>query len=203
MSQAPITRPSLLVRLRNTLDAQAWGEFVDVYAPLVYGFLRKRGLQDADTADVTQEVLHAVSRALGRFEYDPQQGSFRGWLFTIVRNKLRNFQAGADRKGQGSGDSAVQHMLEQEPARALDEESLWIQEYEQRLFTEAALRVRPTVHETTWRAFWLTAVDGKKAAEAGALLNLGLAAVYLARSRVLARIRQEVQELQGGDAPFP
>jgi RNA polymerase sigma-70 factor (ECF subfamily) len=87
MADSPTTRPSLLVRIRDPQDSQAWTQFVEVYAPLVYGFARKHGLQDADAADVTQDVLRAVAGAAGRLEYDPQRGSFRGWLLTIVRNK--------------------------------------------------------------------------------------------------------------------
>ena len=76
MGDAPATRPSLLVRLRNPRDGQAWAQFVDVYAPLVYAFALSQSLQDADAADLTQEVLRAVNAALGRFEYDPERGSF-------------------------------------------------------------------------------------------------------------------------------
>src|SRR5687768_4041800 len=93
MALAPPTRPSLLVRLGDPRDGQAWAEFVDVYAPLVYGHARKHGLQDADAADLTQDVLRAVSGSVGRLEYNPERGSFRGWLFTVVRNKLRTFLA--------------------------------------------------------------------------------------------------------------
>src|SRR5437588_5372019 len=107
MGDAPLTRPSLLVRLHDARDGQAWGQCVDVYAPLVYGFARKHGLQDADAADLTQEVLRAVAGAVGRLEYDPARGSFRGWLFTVVRNKLRNFLDARRRQEQGQGDSAA------------------------------------------------------------------------------------------------
>src|SRR5438105_11158484 len=105
MSDSPITRPSLLVRIRDTQDTQAWSQFVEIYAPLVYGFARKHGLQDADAADLTQDVLRAVSVAVRRLDYDPQRGRFRGWLFTVVQNKLRNFVAGRKRHERGSGDS--------------------------------------------------------------------------------------------------
>jgi RNA polymerase sigma-70 factor (ECF subfamily) len=111
MREAPTTRPSLLVRLRDARDERAWGQFVDLYAPLVYGYARRRGLQDADAADLTQGVLRAVAGAVGRLSYDPGRGSFRGWLFTIVRNQLRDFRERQGRPGQGSGDSGVQRLL--------------------------------------------------------------------------------------------
>src|SRR5437879_3455915 len=107
MTEAPRTQPSLLVRLGDPQDGQAWAQFVDIYAPLVYGFVRKQGLQDADAADVTQDVLRAVAGAIGRLRYDPARGSFRGWLFTIVRNKLRNFVASSARRCQGTGSSGM------------------------------------------------------------------------------------------------
>src|SRR5262245_21130511 len=80
MADIPPTRASLLVRLRDPEDGTAWRQFVDLYTPLVYGYARKQGLQDADAADLSQETLLAVAGALGRFEYDPSRGSFRNWL---------------------------------------------------------------------------------------------------------------------------
>jgi len=91
MTTSPHTRPSLLVRIRDAADREAWRQFVELYAPLVYRFARRRGLQDADAADLTQDVLQAVARSSGRLEYDPRRGTFRGWLFTVDRNKLHTF----------------------------------------------------------------------------------------------------------------
>src|SRR2546421_1421921 len=104
MADTATTRLSLLIRIRDAQDHQAWAQFVEVYAPLVYGFARKHGLQDADAADLTQEVLHAVSSAVGRLDYDPRRGSFRGWLFTVVRHRLRNALVRQQRECRGSGD---------------------------------------------------------------------------------------------------
>src|ERR1700677_4693243 len=86
----PPTRASLVVRIRDPSDHSAWEEFAARYAPLVYRFARKRGLQDADAADVTQDVLQAVAVAIKRLDYDPNRGSFRGWLFIMTRNLLIN-----------------------------------------------------------------------------------------------------------------
>ena len=88
MQESPATRASLLVRLRDANDAEAWREFARLYAPVIYGFARKRGLQDADAADLMQEVLRSVSTAMGRLDYDAVRGTFRGWLFGICRNKV-------------------------------------------------------------------------------------------------------------------
>ncbi|MGR5411090.1 RNA polymerase sigma factor, partial [Vibrio sp. PNB22_8_2] len=79
---APDTRPSLLVRIRDGGDAEGWRLFVDLYGPLVYGFARRQGLQDADAADLTQDVFQSVAGAVRRLDYDPRKGSFRGWLYT-------------------------------------------------------------------------------------------------------------------------
>src|SRR5829696_4087625 len=111
MSDALATRLSLLVRLRDARDDGAWSQFVDLYAPLVFGLARKHGLQDADAADLTQDVLQAVSGGIRTFEYDPCKGTFRGWLFTVARNKLRNFLAAQKRPGRGSGDTDEQVRL--------------------------------------------------------------------------------------------
>src|SRR5262245_45728264 len=142
MQPAPETRASLLVRLRDPADADAWRTFVDLYAPLVYALGRRHGLQDADAADLTQEVFTAVSTAVRSLVYDPRRGRFRGWLHTVARNKLLDFRRRV-RLAVGSGDPAVQVVLEEQPAPADDPD--WDVEYERRVFAWAAERVKEEV----------------------------------------------------------
>src|SRR5204862_6480657 len=131
MAGIPRTRASLLVRLRDPRDEAAWTEFVDLYLPLIYGYLRKQGLQDADAVDLAQEVLGAVAGAVGRLDYDPNRGAFRNWLFTVVRRKLSNWRAAQGNRVHGSGDTAIHQLLEQCPAaEAL--EAAWEAEWEER-----------------------------------------------------------------------
>ena len=113
MAAVPPTRPSLLLRLRDPLDEPAWRHFVELYAPVVYGYARKQGLQDADASDICQDVLVGVARSVGRLEYDPAKGAFRNWLFTIVRRKLALWWTAQGRQAAWSGDSAMHRMLEQ------------------------------------------------------------------------------------------
>jgi RNA polymerase sigma-70 factor (ECF subfamily) len=190
MTTPPLTRPSLLVRIRDASDREAWRQFVEVYAPLVYRFARGRGLQDADAADLTQEVLQAVSAASKRLVYDPTRGTFRAWLYTVARNKLRNFLLARQRRR----DDADPALLEEQPAR--EEMEQWEREYERRLFDWAAEQVRGQFRDTTWQAFWTIAVEDRPPAEAAAELGISVGAVYIAKSRVLARLREEIQRLQ-------
>src|SRR5271166_351236 len=193
MPDAPPTRLSLLIRLRDHHDREAWTQFVEVYAPLVYGFLRKRALQDADAADLTQTCLRQVAQHIGSLEYDPRRGTFRGWLFTIVRNKFRDFRE-QPRLNRGSGDSGMQRLLEATAAPEVDDAEEWEQEYRRGLLAWAADQVRPEVQETTWQAFWQTAVEGKSGKDVAERLGLTTAAVYLAKSRVMARLRTVIRE---------
>ncbi len=193
MNSSPHTRPSLLVRLRDAADHKAWRQLVELYAPLVYRFLRRRGLQDADAADLTQEVLRAVAAAIDSFEYDPRRDSFRGWLFTVARNKLHTFLKRRQRRLHHV-EQVDDERLDREPAPREDEE-LWEQEYQQRLFDWAGEEVRGCFQEATWQAFWRTAVEGQSPREAADLLRMSVGAVYIARSRVLARLKEEVQRL--------
>jgi RNA polymerase sigma factor (sigma-70 family) len=190
MPDPPATRPSLLVRLRDARDADAWQEFVKLYAPLVHGFARKRGLQDADAADLTQDVLRAVAGSVGRLDYDPGRGSFRGWLFTIALHKLHDFLAGKKGCCQGSGDTAVQARLEEQAAPSPEDAALWDQEYDQRLLARAVEQVRACCHEATWQAFRQTALEGKKARDVAATLGMSVASVYVAKSRVLGLLKK-------------
>src|ERR1051325_5002931 len=161
MPEAPPTRLSLLIRLRDHQDHSAWAQFVEPYAPLIYGYVRKRGLQDADAADLTQACLRRVACHVGSFEYDPRRGTFRGWLFTIVRNQLKDFRDLPHRLYQGSGDPRVQRELESRTAAAPAEAGEWEREYRRGLLAWAAEQVRPQVHAVTWEAFRQTAVEGK------------------------------------------
>jgi RNA polymerase sigma-70 factor (ECF subfamily) len=192
MTTSPHTRPSLLVRIRDAADREAWRQFVELYAPLVYRFARRRGLQDADAADLTQDVLQAVARGSARLEYDPQRGTFRGWLFTVARNKLHTFLKRKQRLLRHTED--VDFSLLAEPEQ--DEAAVWEQEYEQRLFDWAAEQVRGHFQDSTWQAFWQTAVDNKPPREVADRLGLSVGAVYIAKSRVLARLREQVQQVQ-------
>jgi RNA polymerase sigma-70 factor (ECF subfamily) len=195
MSDSPTTRASLLLRLRDARDARAWGEFVEVYGPLVYRFARKHSLQDADAADLTQDILRAFAGHAAEFSYDPNRGSFRGWLFTVARNKLRNFLASPRRREQGAGDTQAQVRLANVAADDGEQEE-WDREYQQRVFAWAADRVRKTVQDTTWQAFWRTAVEAQPGQKVAADLGLSVAAVYLAKSRVMARLKEQIAQLE-------
>jgi RNA polymerase sigma-70 factor (ECF subfamily) len=195
MAKFPPTRASLLLRLRDPRDGTAWREFVDLYAPLVYGYAHKQGLQDADAADLTQDVLRAVAGAVGRFDYDSQRGAFRNWLFTVVRRKLSNWRAAQAGRAHGSGDSGTYRLLEQCPA-VPELEAAWEAEWQQRLIRWACDQVRRQVSPATWQAFWRTAVDGQPGKRVAADLGLTLAAVYHARGRVLARLKELVRSVR-------
>jgi RNA polymerase sigma-70 factor (ECF subfamily) len=188
MSESPGTRASLLVRLRDPEDAASWNLFVDLYAPLIYGFFRRQGLQDADAADLTQEVLARVSQGIRRLDYDPARGTFRGWLFTVVRNRWRSWAA----RPQLPRENAL---LDDQPAPHEDRE--WENDYRRRLLAWAADQVRPTVAAATWQAFWATGIEGHGAAETARELGLSVAAVYMAKSRVLARLKEVLREADG------
>jgi RNA polymerase sigma factor (sigma-70 family) len=189
------TRPSLLVRLRDAADQEAWRQFVGLYVPLVYTLARKRGLQDADAANVAQEVFLKVSMAIKQFEYDPGRGSFRGWFLTLVRNELHDYLAQQRKKLRGSGNSATLALLEELPCPE-EEEALWEREYEQRIFAWAVEQVRPHFKEPTWQAFWQVAVEGKSGVEVAQALGMTVGAVYVAKCRVQARLRAEIQDLE-------
>ena len=199
MSVGPPTRPSLIGRLRDRHDRAVWAEFVDIYGPVVFGFARKRGLQDADAADLTQEVLRSVAGAITRFEYAPARGGFRAWLFHITRNHLHSFQRRSLRAARltGLSSGAPSVALEDLPAEEDALEALWEQEWRRELFTRACEHTRRLVEPSTWEAFHRTAVLGQSGQTVAAELGLSVAAVYLARSRVLARLREFVRTAEG------
>jgi RNA polymerase sigma-70 factor (ECF subfamily) len=187
---------TLLTRLKDGADADAWREFVHLYGPVVYGFARKRGLQDADAADLMQEVLRSVARNAEKMEYDPKRGTFRGWLYTVTRNRISNFLSSQRNKPRGTGDPADRERLDAVADRSDDRDDDWELEYRRRLSAKAMDVVMGEFQPNTWQAFWRMAVEGRPARAVGAELRMTLGAVYVAKSRVLARVREEVRRLQ-------
>ena len=196
VQESPVTRASLLLRLRDRSDDAAWREFVELYSPLIYRFARKRGLQDADAADLMQDVLRSLAGAIGRLEYDQRRGSFRGWLFTITRNRLYDQLSARRNPIRGAGDSPTAPALDSLAAGDPGLEQAWNREYERQLAARAMERIRGDFQSNTWEAFWKTAVDGDSAADVANLLGMSPGAVYVAKSRVLARLKSEVQRAQ-------
>jgi len=173
-------------------------EFVEIYEPLVYRVARQLGLQHADAQDLTQEVFIAVEKAIGKLDPSSKKGSFRGWLFRIARNHSINFLI--RQKGpRGSGDTGMQKLLGQFSAVEQDASALFDVEYRRELFRWAAQRVRQDFREDTWRAFWLTGVEGQPIRQVAGLLGKTEGAVRIARCRVLARLREEVAEIEEAD----
>lgn len=188
------TRATLLIRLRNASDHDAWRLFASIYTPLIYRYAMKHGLQDADAADVAQETMCNVVRVIRDFQYDPERGSFRGWLLTVVRNTLRKRYRETQHQAVGSGDSGVNAMLQQYSDTNLEEE--WDREYQLWMFHKVAKWIQNEFQSRTWEAFWKTTVDGVEVERVSKELSMSPGAIYIARSRVLAKIRSEIEQLE-------
>jgi RNA polymerase sigma-70 factor (ECF subfamily) len=182
----------LLLRIRDPRDAKAWRTFVDVYGRLVYRHCRSRGLRHEDAENVTQEVFAQVSRSIQGFEYRPELGRFRNWLGTVTRNEINRFlkkEAHAVHGGGGTDEQA----LEEVAARA--EDTAWAEEFNAHVLAAALGRSRAHFEEQTWQAFERVWLDQRPAAEVARELDVPIDRVYVAKSRVLERLEQEVREL--------
>lgn len=193
MIESPATRPSLLVRLRDPRDHDAWQEFFQVYSSVIYGYARRQGMQDADAADLMQDVLRRVAASADKLDYDPRRGTFRGWLFTVTRNRFYDLIGRKRKQVQAAGGSDMVEQLNRQPAASDGAEAAWEQEYQQGILRWAMERVRGEFQETTWQAFLLTAMEGKGPQAVAEQLGTSPGSVYVAKSRVLARLRAEVQ----------
>jgi RNA polymerase sigma-70 factor (ECF subfamily) len=180
------TRPSLLVRLRDLTDAESWQTFVTTYAPLIYAYCRRRGAQDADAADVAQEVLTRVARAVRTFEYQPERGRFRDWLGTVTRRALALYQRKQAREARGA---ELGQVIDPEP------EAEWTADFHARVLGVALERIRGHFEAATWGAFLRVWQDGRPALEVSRELSLSIDSVYAAKSRVLKRLWEEVRML--------
>ncbi|HTU21871.1 MAG TPA: sigma-70 family RNA polymerase sigma factor [Gemmataceae bacterium] len=180
------TPASLLERLRQANAPDAWERLVLLYTPFIYSWARQVGLQEADAADLVQDVFVTLVQTLPSFDYDRQK-SFRRWLRTVTLNKWRDRQK--KREPQlVPGDSA--RLGEQLPAA--DVEHLWEAEYRQQLVHRALAIMSRDFQPATWKAFWQQAVEGRPAEAVAADLGLTVGAAYAAKFRVLSRLRQEM-----------
>jgi RNA polymerase sigma-70 factor (ECF subfamily) len=198
MDESSATRRSLIVKLRDPANSAAWVEFVAIYEPLVYRLARHKGLQDADARDLCQDVLQAVARSIDR--WDPHRGSFRAWLSRITRNLLINFLTRGRSQARGSGATSVQELLEAQPALDPSATAFFEAEYQRRLLRWAAEEVRSEFTPATWKAFWQTAMDDRPPGEVAVELGLSVGAVYIARSRVLSRLRRRIEQFTGQES---
>jgi RNA polymerase sigma factor (sigma-70 family) len=193
MDEPPDTRHSLILRLRDSADEVAWREFATLYEPLVYQLARRKGLQDADARDLCQDVLLAVARAADRWDPDPSKGSFRAWLSRVARNLLINFLT--RREQPGTGRTSIVELLDAQTKPDPTATHLFEIEYRRRLFQWAAEKIEQEFTPDTWQAFRRTAVSGETPANVAQHLGMSVGAVYIARSRVMARIRKQVEQL--------
>jgi RNA polymerase sigma-70 factor (ECF subfamily) len=190
------TRETLIRRLPNSADIEAWEEFVDIYEPLLFRLARRRGMQQADAEDFVQELLSTVSRAVGRWLADESRGPFRAWLFRIASNLAVNFLTRPKHQRLGSGDSQIARLLEQQPASDQDSTEMFLREYQRELFRWASQRVRQQVSQRQWMAFWRTSVEQQPIPEVAKKLGMSVGSVYIARSRITKRIRECIVQHQ-------
>ncbi len=180
------TSPSLLNRLNHPSNSSvAWSRFVELYTPLLMHWVRRMGLESNESADVVQEVMMSLMVRMPTFRYDPQQ-SFRSWLRTVTLNQTRDYL----RKKK----VREKHESRQIPELADSPDSVFTdQEFHQALAQRALILMKSEFEETTWRACWASAVDGRRATEIADELGISVNAVYLAKGRVLKRLRSELE----------
>ena len=189
------TSTSLLERVKAK-DPEAWERLVELYAPLIYGWCRQCSLGTEDAADIGQEVFAAVAMKLEGFRRDRPDASFRGWLWTITRNKIRDLFRRRKGEADAQGGTEAQQRLAQVPDE-LPESTATGPLTDNRLELRVAELVRAAVEERSWQAFWLVAVDGQDRAAAAESLGMTVQAVYAAIYRIRRKIRQELDGLVG------
>jgi RNA polymerase sigma-70 factor (ECF subfamily) len=184
------TPASLLERLRNpAVEQAAWEQFVQLYTPLLCQWARRLGLFGADAADLVQEIFTVLVRKLPAFHYDPSR-RFRGWLWTTTVNKAREFHRRRPVAERQAEESALAEVSSPDPTQEVDEA-----EYRQYLVQRALDLMKADFQPTTWKAFYECVAGGRPAGEVAAELGMSIDSVYAAKSRVLHRLRCELDGL--------
>jgi RNA polymerase sigma-70 factor (ECF subfamily) len=188
----PETSFSLLEQIRLQPDAGAWQRVVELYTPLIRGWLYRYGVPAHDADDLTQEVLGAVVRDLPDFRHDQRRGALRRWLRTITVNRLRNYWRARRNRPVSVGGSDFEEALDQleDPESRLSR--FWDEQHDRHVLRRLLARIEPDFEPATWQAFHRLVVEGKATAEVAAELGITANAVRIAKSRVLQRLRREI-----------
>ncbi len=187
------TLSSALLDGIQQMNPDSWSRLVATFGPIVYRWCRAAGVGESDSPDIVQDVFTSVARGIGSFQRRKAEGSFRSWLATITRNRVRDhFRKQANREAAAGGTAAWQRLQEQPDE--LDT-SIRPEDAQSMIHRRVLELVRNDFEVSTWQAFWMTAVEGKTAAEVSAEVGISVASVYQAKSRVLRRIRQRLAEL--------
>jgi RNA polymerase sigma-70 factor (ECF subfamily) len=196
------TSLSLLDRLQNHDDPETWDRLVSLYAPLLRGWLRKYDVQPSDVDDLVQEVLLAVSKDLKSFEHRGNPGAFRSWLRTILVNRLRYFWRARGRRPQAGKGSDLEQRINQLEDPASQMSRLWNREHDRYVMRQLLMLVEPHFEPKTWQAFCQVALEGERPNVVAENLGMTLNSVFIAKSRVLSRLRREVDGLVESSSDF-
>lgn len=172
----------------QAMDSGAWSRLAETFGPIVYRWCRKSGISDSESADVVQDVFVAVARNIGRFERKQKEGSFRSWLATITRNRIRDhYRRRANYQPAEGGSDALQRLQQHrdEVDQSVSEDSIGSPRIQ-----KALMQVRDEFEEATWEAFWLVTVERKPTSVVAELVGISVASVYQAKSRVLRKLRE-------------
>jgi len=197
-SWASSTSRSLLAHAREDQPA-AWLRLVSLYAPLVAAWCRRFGAAEQDIADLQQEVFAAVAKSLDHFRKERPADTFRGWLATITRNKVRDYHRRRAEQPAAAGGTEASQRLSQvlDPeAESADVDAAADVAFSA-VLQQALAQIRGEFHERTWQAFWKIVVEGRTAAEVAAELQMQPGAVRVSKSRVLLRLRRELGDFEG------
>ncbi len=177
-------------------DGAGWQRLISLYRPLVLWWCRNAVARPDDADDVVQEVFQTVAAKMTGFVKPDQGGGFRAWLRAITRHKLGDYLRRVRQEPIGAGGSQAQDLLGEVPAEATPDSSAYEEPLERRILIRRALElIRADVEPRTWEAAWKTLVDDRRPAEVAAELGMTANAVYIARSRLLSRLRQELSDL--------
>lgn len=193
MSQWPETSESLILRIRDPRDALAWSQFMAIYQPVVYRLSRRRGLQHADAEDLCQQVFLSVTKAVENWESQDDGPRFRNWLGRITRNAILNAMT-RTRPDRATGASSVQDLLLDIPD-CDDLTTALLSESHMEAYRWAARQVQTEFNASTWAMFHETTMGGRSVADVARSLGRSSGAVYVARCRVMQRIKDKVNEM--------
>ena len=184
------TSTTLLAQIKDLRDSKSWRRFVELYGPLLYRYARLRGLSREDADEVKQNCLAQLVEVMPRFEYEPQRGKFKTWLYCVANNKIRDLFKRRRPSNLSSDNDAAQ----QEQATSDD---LWEEQWELKHLRYCVPQVLAKAHPTTRRAFELYVISDWPADRVAATLKISVDQVYAAKSRILHRLRQRMLELPG------
>ena len=184
-----------LIEMASSGSTAAWYDLVGIYQPFVFGWLRKQDIHHHDAEELAQDVMSTVFRELPKFSHVGRVGSFRKWLRQMTLNRTRNYWRAKRNRPVATGSSTFRQIVQQLKDEKSDLSRQWDEEHDNFILRQLLRELAVQLDPQTLRVFRMLVVEEVPPQDVAMEMNMRVAAVYSAKSRVMRKLRQSAKGL--------